>query len=161
MRSVICIFSVFCWSLLALAQTPQEIISRMDAEIAKHRDDGIVMVADSKIPVLGNMTVKTYATDDDDMGFFSGIIDGYDVTVQKETADAWYILCKKNKSNKEKDAPKNMDLVVEKKNCYPKSLSFKMSGISMTLRDIAFGVTEKQVTFNPANYPGAKIIDKR
>ena len=31
----------------------------------------------------------------------------------------------------------------------------------MTLHDISFGVTEKQVTFNPKDYPTAKIVDKR
>ena len=206
MRRIISLFSAIFWSLLALAQTPEEIITRMDAEIKKRQQEGMVMTADSKVPILGNVTVKTYvlggkmraetsmkgvkiitwsdgttsweynskkneitinkvvasaADNDGDAGMFSGITEGFDVSIQKETDDAWYILCKKSKNNKDNDVPKTMDLVVEKNNYHPKSLSFKMTGISMTLRNIAFGVTEKQVTFNPADYPGAIIIDKR
>ena len=92
---------------------------------------------------------------------FSGITDGYDVTLAKETSDAWYFKCKKNKSNADKDAPKTMDLAVRKDNYYPKSLSFKVMGIAMTMRDISFNVTETQATFNAADYPDATIIDKR
>ena len=44
---------------------------------------------------------------------------------------------------------------------YPVSLSAKISGITMTMRDISFGVTEKQVTFNAADFPGIAIVDKR
>ncbi len=205
MKRIIICLSALLWGIAAFAQTPQEIIARMDAEIGKREHEGIVMSADSKIPILGSVTVKTYTlgnkmraettikgikvitwTDDttsweydskkneitikkeiatvdaeDDMGMFAGITEGYDITQQSETADAWHFLCKKSKSNTEKDAPKSMDLVVAKGNYLPISLSFKMSGISMTLRNIAFGVTEKQVTFNPADYPDAKIIDKR
>ena len=206
MRRIISLFSAILWSLLALAQTPEEIITRMDAEIKKRQQEGMVMTADSKVPILGNVTVKTYvlggkmraetsmkgvkiitwsdgttsweynskkneitinkvvasaADNDGDAGMFSGITEGFDVSIQKETDDAWYILCKKSKNNKDNDVPKTMDLVVQKNNYRPKSLSFKMTGISMTLRNIAFGVTEKQVTFNPADYPGAIIIDKR
>ena len=31
----------------------------------------------------------------------------------------------------------------------------------MTMRNITFGVSEEQVTFNQADYPDAKVIDKR
>ena len=54
-----------------------------------------------------------------------------------------------------------MDLVVRKSNFYPISLSAKMSGVTMTLRDIDFGVSEAKVTFDPKDYPGVTIIDKR
>jgi hypothetical protein len=36
-----------------------------------------------------------------------------------------------------------------------------MAGASVTMRDISFGVTEKQVTFDAKQYPGATIVDKR
>ena len=101
------------------------------------------------------------SSDGGDAEMFEGITDGYDVSISKQTADAWYISCKKSKSNKDKDDPKSMDLVVFKKDYSPISLSASMSGVKMTMRDISYGVSESKVTFNPADYPGAKIIDKR
>ena len=92
---------------------------------------------------------------------FDGITDGYDVSLSKETDTAWYIKCKKSATNTDKDAPKNMDLVVAKGTYYPISLSTKLNGITVTMRDLGFKVTEKQVTFNPADFPGVRIIDER
>ena len=96
-----------------------------------------------------------------DAEMFENITDGYDVSISKQTADAWYISCKKSKSNKSKDDPKNMELVVSKKDYSPISLSTSMSGVKMTMRDISFGVTESKVTFDLDKYPGVKIVDKR
>lgn len=96
-----------------------------------------------------------------DVGMFEGLTDGYDITLKKETADTWDFVCKKSKHNSDKDAPKTIDLVVAKRTYYPVSLKTTISGVTMTLRDISFGVTEKQVTFNPKDYPTAKIVDKR
>ena len=51
---------------------------------------------------------------------------------------------------------------MEKGTYLPIQLSARMSLlVTMTLHDISFGVTEEQVTFNPADYPGVKIKDKR
>lgn len=96
-----------------------------------------------------------------DTEMFHGITDGYDVSLKKETADAWHIQCKKSKDNKEKDDPKNIDLVIAKGSYYPISLTTKMKGVTLTMYDISFGVTESQVTFNPSDYPNATIVDKR
>lgn len=87
--------------------------------------------------------------------------DGYDFSIKKETAGSWLILCKKNKSNKDKDEPKNIEIEVSKKNYYPLSLKTKMSGITLTLRNISFGVKEDYVTFDITDYPGVEIEDKR
>ena len=95
----------------------------------------------------------------DDM--FSGITKGYDVKLQSETDKAWYFKCKKSKGNKDKNDPKKMDLIVEKGTYYPISLSTKAMIASISIHDVSFGVTEDQVTFNPAAYPNAKVIDKR
>ena len=54
-----------------------------------------------------------------------------------------------------------MNLVVAKKTYMPKSLSVKVSGMTMTMRNIFFGVTEKQVTFNANDYPGVTIVNKQ
>ena len=193
------------FAVMAFAQTPEEIVARMEKEMNKHENDGLVMVIDVKIPILGTMSTTSYALGkktrvegemsgvkfitwsdgktqwtynkkentieienekpgagtETDAEMFSGITDDYDVSIKKETADAWHLLCKKSKNNTDKDAPKTIDLVISKKNYYPLSLSTKMSGVSMNLHGISFGVTEKQVTFNAADYPTAKIVDKR
>ena len=96
-----------------------------------------------------------------DEEMFNNVTEGYDVSIKKETDDAWYILCRKNKSNQDKDDPKTMDLVIAKGTYHPVSLSAKMYGITATLRDIHFGVSEKTVTFDIADYPDATIVDKR
>lgn len=198
----IMVFIVF--ATVAVAQTPQEIISRMEAEMEKHEKDGVSMIVDVKIPILGTMTTHTYTLGDKmcfkvsmlgteviswvdgdtewtynskdneieirksegtgeegDMSMFIGITEGYDVSIDKETTQAWYLLCKKSKSNPDKDAPKKIDLVVAKRTYFPISLKTKVSNMTMTMRDISYGVTEKQVTFNPKDYPNATIIDKR
>lgn len=198
----IMVFIVF--ATIAVAQTPQEIISRMEAEMEKHEKDGVSMIVDVKIPILGTMTTHTYTLGDKmcfkvsmlgteviswvdgdtewtynskdneieirksegtgeegDMSMFIGITEGYDVSIDKETTQAWYLLCKKSKSNPDKDAPKKIDLVVAKRTYFPISLKTKVSNMTMTMRDISYGVTEKQVTFNPKDYPNATIIDKR
>lgn len=202
------LFSIICFLGVAsvlVAQTPQEILSRMDAEMDKHEKEGIIMTVDTKVPIIGTMTAKTYTLGDKtrmeasmmgmdiitwtdgktswtynskkneveiskqdgssesegDAEMFNGITDGYDVTIAKETAKTWELLCKKSKSNKDKDAPKKMELVVAKGTYMPVSLKTKVSGIGITMRNISFGVTEKQVTFNVNDYPGATIVDKR
>ena len=202
------LFSIICFLGMAgvlVAQTPKEILSRMDAEMDKHDKEGIIMTVDAKVPILGTMTTKTYTLGDKarveanmmgvdvitwtdgktswtynskkneveiskqegssesegDAEMFNGITQGYDVTIDKETAKTWELICKKSKSNKDKDAPKKMELVVAKGTFMPISLKTKISGIGITMRNISFGVTEKQVTFNANEYPGATIVDKR
>lgn len=206
MKRLMTFLSAVAFAVVAFAQTPEEIIAKMEAEIDKHEAEGIIMTIDIKIPILGTMTTKAYTLGDKmrvegsmmgvnlvtwtdgvtewtwdskkneieikkedpkkkaeeaDAAMFSGITDGYDVTLKKETADAWYFLCKKSKTNTDKDDPKSMDLVVAKGTYYPVSLKAKLSGVTMTLRDVSFGVTEQQVTFNPKDYPTATIVDKR
>ncbi len=207
MKKTITFLFAMAFAAMTFAQTPQEIISRMEEEMSKHENDGIIMTVDVKIPLFGTMSTKTYALgeklrleatmmgidiitwsdetteweynskkneveikkfdaakvaeESGDAEMFSGITDDYDVTIKKETEDAWYMVCKKSKTSTDKDAPKSMDLVVAKGTYYPKSLSAKMSGVTMTMRDISFGVTERQVTFHIEDYPGITVIDKR
>ena len=54
-----------------------------------------------------------------------------------------------------------MEIVIAKETYYPVSLSAKVDMVTVTLRNLQFNVTEKDVTFNKADYPGATIIDKR
>ena len=78
-----------------------------------------------------------------------------------ETDKAWYFECRKSKSNKDKDAPKTINLAVAKGTYYPVSLSTKAKGVTLSLRNISFGVSENKVTFNPKDYPDATVVDKR
>ena len=205
MKRLLSLISFIVFAAVAVAQTPKEIISRMETELEKHEKEGVIMTVDAKVPILGTMTTKTYSLGDKarieatmmdvniitwtdgetvwtynskenkveitkqegdsesegDVEMFSGITDGYDVTLDKETAKNWQFLCKKSKSNKDKDAPKKMELMIAKGTYMPISLKTKVSGLTITMRDIAFGVTEKQVTFNAKDYPGVTIVDKR
>lgn len=194
-------------AVAALAQTPQEIVARMDDVMNEHEKEGVSLVIEVKMPIVGSMVSRSYtlgdkarveadlmgvamvtwtdgksqwvydsdknqveikdwtvsdkSSTDGDAAMFSGIIEGYEIILKDETDDAWYLLCRKLRSNRDKDAPKSMDLVVAKGSYYPVSLRATVSGITLTMRDIAFGVSESLVTFNPSDYPGVKILDNR
>ena len=209
MKKLIAIISFIALATAAMAQTAEEIITRMEAEMCKHDESvGVAMTMDMKIIFVGTISSRNYvlgdkmrieAIDDDgknsitwsdgktewvydsdkkeieitnakpkeksetngDTKLFQGITDGYEVKIDKETATEWHIRCKRSKSNPDKDAPKRMDLVISKGTYWPVSLSTSMAGASVTMREISFGVTEKQVTFDANQYPGATIVDKR
>ena len=98
---------------------------------------------------------------DDNVKVLKNVTEGYDVKLKKETADAWYFVCTKSKDNTNKDDPKKMDLVVSKATYLPISTTIKEKGVTVTRRDFAIGVTEEEVSFDPAKYASAKVIDKR
>ena len=105
---------------------------------------------------------KTKKSDEkENMEMFQSATEGYDVSIAKETSSAWTIKCKKNRFNTNKDDPKNMEIVIAKDTYYPMSLSAKVDLVTVTMRNLKFNVTEEEVTFNKADYPGATIIDKR
>ena len=105
---------------------------------------------------------KTKKSDEqENMKMFQSATEGYDVSIAKETAEAWTIKCRKNRFNTNKDDPKNMEIVIAKDTYYPMSLSAKVDLVTVTMHNLKFNVTEEEVTFNKADYPGATIIDKR
>jgi outer membrane lipoprotein-sorting protein len=207
MKATATFILALCAAVAALAQTPQEIVARMDDVMKEHEKEGISLVIEVKMPIVGSMVSRSYtlgdkarveadlmgvamvtwtdgksqwvydsdknqveikdwtvsdkSSTDGDAAMFSGIIEGYEIILKDETDDAWYLLCRKLRSNRDKDAPKSMDLVVAKGSYYPVSLRATVSGITLTMRDIAFGVSESLVTFNPSDYPGVKILDNR
>ena len=209
MKKLIAIISFIALATAAMAQTAEEIITRMEAEMSKHDEsEGVAMTMDMKIIFVGTINSRNYvlgdkmrieAINDDgknsitwsdgktewvydsdkkeieitnakpkeksetngDTKLFQGITDGYEVKIDKETATEWHIRCKRSRSNPDKDAPKRMDLVVAKGTYWPVSLSTSVTAASVTIRDISFGVTEEQVTFNPKDFPFATIVDKR
>ena len=101
------------------------------------------------------------ASENGDTELFTDVTEGYDLSIKKETADSWLILCQKSKSNPDKDAPKKVEITVAKGTFYPMSLKTKMEGMSLTMRDISFGVKEDFVTFRMEDYPNAIVEDKR
>lgn len=208
MKKLIAIISFIALATAAMAQTAEEIITRMEAEMSKHDEsEGVAMTMDMKIIIIGTISSRNYVLGDkmrieakkegkdfitwsdgktdwvydsekneieitnvkpkeksetnSDTKLFQGITDGYDVKIDKETATEWHIRCKRSKSNPDKDAPKRMDLVVAKGTYWPVSLSTSVTAATVTLRDISFGVTEEQVTFNPKDFPNATIVNKR
>lgn len=113
----------------------------------------------------GEITISTKdsstSSDTSDMEAFEGIVDGYDLVLQKETVDTWYILCKKSRKNKDKNDPKRMELAVAKATYLPVYLRARQSLFSFSIENITPGVSEESVTFDPAGFPGVKIIDNR
>ena len=208
MKKLIAIISFIALATAAMAQTAEEIITRMEAEMSKHDEsEGVAMTMDMKIIFIGTISSRNYVLGDkmrveakkedkdvitwsdgktdwvydsekneieitnakpkektetnSDTKLFQGITNGYEVKIDKETATEWHIRCKRSKSNPDKDDPKRMDLVVAKGTYWPVSLSTSVTAATVTLRDISFGVTEEQVTFNPKDFPNATIVDKR
>ena len=98
---------------------------------------------------------------ENNMKMLDSVTEGYDVKLKSETDQAWYFVCTKSKSNTKKDDPKRMDLVISKATYLPISVQAKEKGVTITMRNFAVGVKEKDITFNPADYPSAKIIDNR
>ena len=208
MKKLIAIISFIALATTAMAQTAEEIVSRMNAEISKHNEsEGFAITMDMKIILVGTISSRSYilgdkmrieankdgkdfvtwsdgktewsydsetneieiknakpkekSDKDSNTKMFKDVTEGYDVRIDKETATEWHIRCKRSKSNPDKDAPKRMDLVVAKGTYWPVSLTTSVTAASVTMRDISFGVTESQVTFNEKDYPGVKIVDKR
>lgn len=207
MKKIIALFAAFAVTIVAFAQTPEEIANKMNEVMDKLEDNGLRFTSDIKIPIFGTTSTTMYTLGNkmrmewklmgkkvitwidgktnwtyvpeqntviikkvgskkssmgqENLEIFETITEGYDVFLTKETDTAWYLQFKKNKSNKFKDNPKTIDFVVAKGTYYPISMIVKMSGMTMTMRDLKFNVTEKQVTFNEADYPGVTIEDKR
>ena len=114
-----------------------------------------------EITITKREAKKTTTEEKSDLSTFDSITEGYDVSLKKEDADAWYIVCKKSKSNKDKDDPKQMDIAVSKSTYLPVYLKTKQSGITVSLENFVLGVSDESVTFNPADFPNTTIIDKR
>ena len=206
-KILVSVFATLLASTL-LAQTPEEIVAKMNQECDRFDSEGFSVVMDMNLPILGTYSTQMYTLGDkfkgvvdvkgdisimwsdgitvwdydaskneltikpanlseksedagDNVKALRNVTEGYDVKLKKETAEAWYFVCTKSKTNTNKDDPKKMDLVVSKATYLPISTTVKEKGVTVTMRDYAIGVTEEQVTFDPAKYAKAKIIDKR
>ena len=96
-----------------------------------------------------------------DMDIFGDITEGYDISIKSENLVKWELLCKRKKSKDDDDSPKKITIEVRKESYDPISLTTKIMGITCTMNDFKFGVTEKDVTFNESDFPGVKIVDNR
>jgi len=190
------------------AQTPEEVVERMNAEIRKGDSLGMSFDFMMSIPILGEFRSTNYTLGDKlkiellakdkkvtswndgiteweydpeknevtitnakprenkansgDTNLITGVSEGYDLSFDRKTNDkVWYIVCKKNKSNKVKDDPRRIDLAVSKADYSTIYMKTKVKGIGISMENFHIGVTEKDVTFNPADYPNAKIVDER
>lgn len=203
----LCGFALAAPSLTLSAQTPEEIITKMEQELKRSDTEGLYMAMEMKIPLVGTIPSRVYSLGkkaraemetkdkktilwmdadntwtydlgkneivitrresgkpsdaENNMQLLEGLTEGYKLSLEKETAEAWYLRCTKTASNPDKDAPKRMDLVVSKKTGLPLSFTASVSVMTLTFKDIALGVTEDQVTFDPGKYPDATLIDKR
>ena len=63
MKRWIGLLAILTLSLSSLAQTPTEIISRMEEEMNKHEKDGISLTMDVKIPIVGSISTLTHTQD--------------------------------------------------------------------------------------------------
>ncbi|MBR3012169.1 MAG: hypothetical protein IKH60_02465 [Bacteroidales bacterium] len=207
-RFILLLTALLASAALVFAQTPEEIVKNMEAQMDKADQAGLQVTMELKIPIIGTTAARMHvlgkksrtdialkdhkstmwtdestiwtwtntptqnevvveskkdssSSSEDNLKLAEGITEGYDVTISKETADAWYLNCKKSKSNTDKDDPKTITLVVEKGTYMMKELSTKLKGITVALKDAKLGVSESDVTFDISKCPGAKLTDKR
>lgn len=204
---VMALAAMFFAAASVSAQTAEEILEKMSAEMNRGEAEGFSMDFIMKMPILGSIsthnqirgekikseikssegdsivwtdettnwtyspktneiTIENRKTDgtknnNSDMSQFESISHGYDVSIQKQTSEAWYIVCKKNKDNKEKDDPKRMDLAVRKADFLPIYLRASVSVVTISIENYSLGVSEESITFRAEDYPSAKIVDKR
>ena len=95
------------------------------------------------------------------IGLFNDVAEGYDISIKSENLVKWELACKKKRSHPDKDAPKNITIEVRKETYHPLSFSSKIMGLTFTMRDFTFGVSEDQVVFNPDNFPGVRIVEQQ
>ena len=204
---LIALSSLLMAGMQAEAQTTDEILSRMEQQLARADTEGLAMDLILKMPIVGEIrshnlvlgdkarvevskeggraiiykdaalgttwsydysthevtieSTNSSESNSSDGKVMRGVRDGYDVTLKEETADAWIFLCKKSKSNKDKDDPNKIDLAVSKATYLPLYFRAKKSVFTMTFEKVAIGVNEDQVTFRESDYPGVKVVDKR
>ena len=65
MKKLIAIISFIAMATAAMAQTAEEIVSRMEAEISKHdKSEGFAMTMDIKMIIIGTMSWRSYGLGD-------------------------------------------------------------------------------------------------
>ncbi|MBO6027928.1 MAG: hypothetical protein J6P75_01850 [Bacteroidales bacterium] len=152
--------STKAWSLGDKMRLEAEMVGKKIITWQDGKTEWTYNVSENTI-TIENQDQSKKSDEKENMEMFQNATEGYDVSIGKENATSWTIKCKKSRTNTNKDDPKNMEIVVAKGTYYPVSLSAKVDLVTVTMRDLHFNVTEKDVTFNKADYPGATIVDKR
>ena len=98
---------------------------------------------------------------EESLGLVKGVTEGYDVNLLQETDDYWEFRCNKSRNHPDKDAPKRMDISVWKDSYLLREMKTSMKGVTVTMKDVAIGVKEEDVTFDISRFKDAKIVDKR
>lgn len=134
------LFAIVAFVAVAIAQTPQEIVSRMETEMGKLEKQGVVMMADAKIPIFGTMTTKTYTLGNKSRS--EGAMLGVEIVTWSDGETIWEYNVNENQVQIE---------------------NVKLNTKSDSKGDLGLfsGVTEEEVTFNADNYPGVTVVDKR
>ena len=114
-----------------------------------------------EIAISAREPLSGMASQDSDLSRFENICEGYDPVLQKEDDEAWYITCRKKKDNHNKDDFKKMNVVVAKDSFLPLELSGGEMGFKISILDFSLGVSEAEVTFRAADYPGVRVSDDR
>ena len=91
----------------------------------------------------------------ENMKMFQSATEGYDVSISKETDQAWTIKCKKNRSNTGEIH------ALMGANGAGKSTMIKIIAGAHKPNEGEIILNGEQVTFNRADYPKANVIDKR
>ena len=114
-----------------------------------------------EITVSEKETSSGEASNNSDISRFENIKEGYNLVLEREDEEAWYITCKKKKENKDKNDFKKMNVVVAKGTFLPLELSGSEMGFKISIQDVSIGVSDAEVTFRASDYPGIKITDNR
>lgn len=122
-------------------------------------ENSVIITNDTLTKVIRENRAKSGGSMDMDM--FSDISEGYDITIKSENLVKWELLCKRKKGNDDDDYPKKITIEVRKETYDPILLTAKIMGLTFTMNNFKFGVTERDVTFNESDFPGVKISDQR
>lgn len=206
-KILITLFAALLAATALFAQTPQEIVAKMDEQMDRFADEGVFFVMEIKMPIVGTVATDIYILGDKykmdadikgnrvmhwtdgvsdweydaskkeieitnakpsdesqaekNVKTLKSVTEGYDVKLVKETAESWFLRCTKSRTNTVKDDPKRMDMEISKETYLPISHKAGTGLVTVTMRNMRVGVTEEDVTFDPADFPGVRIVDKR
>lgn len=136
----------------AFAQTTEEIFARMEQAMQGQQDKGLYMVMEMKIPILGTAGTQAWVLGDKTKMIISG--KGASSTIFLDGKTQWTY-------NPDKNEIEIANQTKTSTSSNPQDNTEMLTGITITMRDFHFDVTEKDVTFNQSDYPNAKVIDKR
>lgn len=134
MKKLFSVIVSFAFALSAWAQTPETILAKMEEVINQREKEGVSMVVETKIPVMGTIRMSSLMLGN--KARMESKVMGYQVIIWDDGETEYTYNTKSNE----------IDIV-------------KSSG-DMTMRDLSFGVTEEQVTFDISQYPGVKVNRK-